>query len=197
MLIMGNNSITNVLIVGVGGQGIILASEILASVCIASGCDVKQSEVHGMAQRGGSVVSHVRFGEKVYSPTIEKGGADYILSFEILETSRFADYLTPGGTVFVNRQRIDPITVASGTSEYPEEISSLLRQNDRKIIDVNGQDIAVNAGNIRAVNVVLLGALSKYLKFDKETWETCIRERVPEKSLDINLRAFNKGRESA
>ncbi|MCK4966524.1 indolepyruvate oxidoreductase subunit beta [bacterium] len=193
---MENNSITNVLIVGVGGQGIILASEILASVCIASGCDVKQSEVHGMAQRGGSVTSHVRFGREVFSPTIEEGCADYLLAFEMLEALRFIDYLKTDGVVFVNRQQIDPITVASGVSEYPQDILFLLKDCSKNVLEIDGLNIAVNAGHIRAVNVALLGALSTYLGFDENTWEENIKKHVPVKSYDINLKAFYEGRKS-
>ncbi|MFC1558090.1 indolepyruvate oxidoreductase subunit beta [candidate division KSB1 bacterium] len=194
---MDNNSITNVLIAGVGGQGIILASEILASVCFTSGCDVKQSEVHGMAQRGGSVTSHVRFGREVFSPTIEERCADYLLAFEMLEALRFSDYLKTGGVMLVNRQQIDPITVASGVSEYPQDILLLLKDCSKNVLEIDGLNIAVHAGHMRAVNAVMLGALSTYLGFDENIWKKSIKKHVPVKSYDINLKAFYEGRKLA
>ena len=194
---MENTSTTNVLIVGVGGQGIILAGEILSSVCISSGWDVKQSEVHGMAQRGGSVISHVRFGRKVFSPTIEEGSADYFLAFEMLEALRFKDYLKTGGVMLVNRQQIDPITVASGVSKYPQDTLSLIREHHQNVLEIDGLNIAVNAGHTRAVNVALLGALSVYLEFDENVWKESIKKYVPVKSYDINLKAFYEGRKAA
>ena len=191
---MKEKKTTDILIVGVGGQGIVLASEIIASVCLAAGYDIKQSEVHGMAQRGGSVVSHVRFGAKVHSPIIEKGYADFLLLFEMLESLRWIDYLHPDGVAFINKHRIDPITVTSGETKYPNNIQDIIQKQCNHMILIDGLDIAQKSGSIRAVNMVFLGALSKYLKFDIHLWDESIRNRVPAKTLEINLAAFQAGR---
>lgn len=191
---MHKKTTTDILIVGVGGQGIVLASEVLASVAMTAGLDVKQNEVHGMAQRGGSVTSHVRFGNRIYSPTIEKGHADYLLSFEMLEAARWIEYLHKDGVAIMNNQRIDPITVASGTAEYPGNIPLLLRKRYENLMEVDGIAIAQTAGNTRAVNMALLGALSFYLSFDNQLWGDVIRRKVPAKTLEINLTAFRTGR---
>ena len=187
----------NILIVGVGGQGIILASEVLATVAMNEGFDVKQSEVHGMAQRGGSVSSNVRYGDAVYSPTIAKGEADVLLSFELLESLRWLEYLSPKGAAIVNTQRIDPMPVASGKAEYPKGIDERLRQGAHKLFLINGQELAEKAGHIKAVNVALLGVLSTILDFDKGVWEKTIVNRVPAKTIEINFKAFFLGREAA
>ncbi|RPH92429.1 MAG: indolepyruvate oxidoreductase subunit beta [Calditrichaeota bacterium] len=187
----------NILIVGVGGQGIILASEVLAMTAMSAGFDVKQSEVHGMAQRGGSVSSHVRFGPRVHSPTIPKGQVDVLLSFEMLESMRWLEYLAPSAAAIVNTQRIDPMPVASGKAIYPQNIQETLSGNGIRSFFINGEEIALKAGHIKAVNVALLGRLSTLLDFDVESWQDAIRGRVPAKSLDINFRAFNMGREAA
>ena len=187
----------NILIVGVGGQGIILASEVLATVAMNQGYDVKQSEVHGMAQRGGSVSSHIRYGDAVYSPTIAEGKADVLLSFEMLESLRWLDFLATKGIAIVNRQRIDPMPVASGKAEYPKEIDEQLQQNVHKLHLIDGQALAEQAGHIKAVNVALLGVLSTILEFDKEVWQETIKKRVPAKTIDINFKAFNLGRKAA
>jgi len=187
----------NILIVGVGGQGIILASEVLSMVALSQGYDVKQSEVHGMAQRGGSVSSNVRYGKAVYSPTISKGEADILLSFEMLESLRWLDYLSQKGVAVVNTQRIDPMPVASGKAEYPKQIEERLRRGASKLHLIDGQGLAEKAGHIKSVNVALLGVLSTLLDFDKEIWETTIKNRVPAKTIDINFKAFNLGREAA
>ena len=188
---------TNTLFVGVGGQGIILASEILTGLCLETGYDVKQSEVHGMAQRGGSVTSHVRYGAHVGSPTIETGFADYLVSFEMLEAIRWANYLRPDGAAFVNTQKIGPMTVTTGAAEYPDGIQDRFRQRRGHVVFVDGLAIAREAGNVRAVNVALLGALSTGMEFDPELWKTCIGNRVPEKTLEVNLAAFEAGRGAA
>lgn len=187
----------NILIVGVGGQGIILASEVLSSVALQAGYDVKQSEVHGMAQRGGSVTSHVRYGETVNSPTIDSGEADVLLSFELLESLRWADYLSAKGMAIVNRQRIDPMTVAGGKAVYPTNIDAALNSKAHRLFLINGKEIAERAGHIKAVNVALLGVLSTLLEFDAAAWETAIRNRVPAKTIDINFKAFHYGRDAA
>jgi indolepyruvate ferredoxin oxidoreductase beta subunit len=187
----------NILIVGVGGQGIILASEVVAMAALSEGYDVKQSEVHGMAQRGGSVSSNVRFGKAVYSPTIPKGEADVLLSFEMLESLRWVDYLSPEGVAIVNTQRIDPMPVASGKAEYPGQIEQTLRNATDNLFLIDGPGMAEQAGHIKSVNVALLGVLSTILDFEKEVWETTIKNRVPAKTIDINFKAFNLGREAA
>ena len=194
---MEEKSTTDILLAGVGGQGIILASEILASICLTAGYDVKQSEVHGMAQRGGSVTSHVRFGPRVDSPTIERGRADFLISFEMLEAVRWIDTLHADGAAFVNTQQIKPITVSVGAAEYPDGLESAIEARCKHVVFVNGLALAQQAGNVRAVNVALLGALSTQLEFDMSMWKECIGNRVPPKTLEINLAAFNAGRDAA
>lgn len=188
---------TNVLFVGVGGQGIILASEVLAMLCLEMGCDVKQGEVHGMAQRGGSVVSHVRFGSRVYSPMIELGQADFIVSFELLESLRWMGYLKPDGAALVNALKIAPITVATGAAKYPPDIEERILEKCKKTVFLDGLAIAEQAGNARAVNVAILGGLSTCLPFEQDAWELCIRKRVPERFLNANLSAFRAGRQAS
>jgi indolepyruvate ferredoxin oxidoreductase beta subunit len=187
---------TDILIVGVGGQGIILASEILGYVSLCAGYDVKQSEVHGMAQRGGSVTSHVRFGQKVYSPTIEEGRGDFLVSFEMLEALRWIDCLAPGGTVIVNTQEIPPITVTSGAAEYPQDIRKTMGERCGHVVFIDGANIAREAGNARTVNAALLGALAVHLEFDTELWAKGIRDRVPRGTFEVNWAAFQGGRDA-
>lgn len=181
-----------ILIVGVGGQGTLLASRILGNVLVAEGYDVKLSEVHGMSQRGGSVVTYVKYGEKVYSPIIEKGEADIILAFELLEGYRALPYLKEEGKLIINNQRIDPMPVITGATKYPEGIEEkLLSVADTKLVDA--LELAKQAGNMKAVNVVLIGVLAKSTSIAYEKWIEAIKETVPEKFLDINLKAFDKG----
>lgn len=184
---------TNILIVGVGGQGIILSSEVISSVALTAGKDVKQSEVHGMAQRGGSVSSHVRFGDKIYSPTIEKGQADILLSFELMETLRWVEYLSDTGTAIVNVQQIDPMPVAGGKAQYPADVLDQLGRHCSELVQVQGQDLAMQAGHIKAVNTVMMGVLSNRLDFSESDWKTAIENRVPPKTIDINFKAFDLG----
>ena len=191
---MTGNGTTSVLFAGVGGQGIVLASSLLANICLEAGYDVKQSEVHGMAQRGGSVTSHVRFGARVHSPTIAAGEADYLLAFEILEGVRACDELAAGGVALVNTQRIDPITVSSGAMEYPDDLAGVLRSRCGNLALVDAFDIAARAGSARATNMVLLGSLSARLDFEIEIWRKAIAERVPPKTLETNWKAFEEGR---
>jgi indolepyruvate ferredoxin oxidoreductase beta subunit len=188
------NKVTGIMIVGVGGQGVILASELLCEAAMRAGYDVKKSEVHGMAQRGGSVVSNVRFGEKVYSPLISKGEADILLSFEQLETLRWLDYIKPEGKIIVNMQKIMPMAVAIGQGEYPEDIFGVLKRKTDKIYRVDGLGIATKAGNVKAVNVAIIGALSNYLDIPEGIWKEVIENRVPPKTLKVNLTAFEMGR---
>jgi indolepyruvate ferredoxin oxidoreductase beta subunit len=185
---------TNILIVGVGGQGIILSSEVISSVALTAGMDVKQSEVHGMAQRGGSVSSHVRFGDKIYSPTIEKGQADILLSFELMETLRWVEYLSDAGTAVVNVQQIDPMPVASGKAQYPADVLEQLDTYCSELIRVKGQELALEAGHIKAVNTVMMGVLSNRLDFSEADWKAAIEKRVPPKTIDINFKAFDLGK---
>ena len=189
-----NQTITNILIAGVGGQGVLLVSEILSEACLRSGYDVKKSEVHGMAQRGGSVTSHVRFGKQVHSPLIEKGQADVLVSFEELEALRWIAFLKPGGTVVVNAQRIAPMTVSSGVATYPEDVLEQLRKRTSRTVAVDGIGIAQKVGNPRVVNVALLGALSNHLNIEASIWRETISLRVPPKTVEVNLRAFEAGR---
>jgi indolepyruvate ferredoxin oxidoreductase beta subunit len=187
----------NFLLAGVGGQGTILASNVLAGVALAAGFDVKKSEVHGMAQRGGSVNTHVRWdAERVYSPLIGLGEADILLVFEEAEALRYADYLKPGGVAVVNQHTIEPITVTSGGAHYPTEegIKRVYCEITENCYFVPGTTIAQELGNARAANVVLLGALSAFLEVPQETWLQVIEARVPPKYVTLNRQAFLEGR---
>ena len=183
----------NIMIVGVGGQGTLLASKLLGRVLLTKGYDIKVSEVHGMSQRGGSVVTFVRYGEKVYSPIIDKGEADFILSFELLEAARWAEYLRADGTIITNTQQIDPMPVITGAAAYPSGLPEKLRALGLKLDAFDALAPAIEAGSAKAVNLVLLGRLSRYFDFTAEDWENAIRESVPEKFLDINRKAFALG----
>ena len=192
---MTDNKVTNILMAGVGGQGTLLASEILSEVLMQAGYDVKKAEVHGMAQRGGSVVSHVRFGAKVYSSIIPEGEADVLFGFELLETYRYLPLVKPSGTVVVNSLCIAPPAVALGQDHYPEEIPAKLRKHVQNVKVVDGLQLAEQAGNPRTVNTVLLGALSNSLQPTHEQWLAAIRNLVPERFLEVNLKAFELGRQ--
>jgi len=187
---MNTNSI---IICGVGGQGVLLASDIVAKVAMKAGKDVKKSEVHGMSQRGGDVISTIRYGDKVYSPIIGDGMADIILSFEKLEALRNIHLLSDNGKMIVNDYRLDPLPVASGAMEYPEDIFERIKKRVKKTVILNAVDIAKEVGNIKATNTVLLGVLAKMTEFPKEIWEQVIEERVPPKTVDINKKAFERG----
>lgn len=191
------NGVMNVLIVGVGGQGVILASEILAQVAVNSGHDVKKSEVHGMAQRGGVVSSHVRFGKKVYSPLIPRGQADVVLAFEEAEALRWAYYIKENGRLIVNRQKIVPPIVATKKGSYPEDPVGQLKKAGNNVLAIDAISIAKDLGNTRLVNTLLLGALSSFLSLKDEEWGRIIRVRVPKGTEGANLNAFEKGREVA
>lgn len=184
----------NVLIVGVGGQGVLLASEALAEAAAMKGLQIKKSEVHGMAQRGGSVVSHVRFGRRVYSPLIPRGEADFLVSFEKLEALRYLEYLHRDSWALVNDQEIYPLPVSTGRAEYPKGIDRVIRKAGIRCRMVDGIGLAARSGNVRAVNSVILGVLSKFLPFDIETWKKALQLHVPERHLDANLKAFDLGR---
>ncbi len=185
--------VKNILIVGVGGQGTLLASKLMGKCFVDKGYDVKVSEVHGMSQRGGSVVTYVRYGEKVYSPVIEKGEADIIIAFEQLEAARWLEYLKPDGILIANTQRIDPMPVIMGAAKYPENILDKLQAKGVKVISVDALDLAVKAGNPKSTNVVLLGVTARFLGFERDMWIDIIRSTVPEKMLDINVKAFDLG----
>lgn len=185
--------VTNILIVGVGGQGTLLASKVIGQAAMLEGLAVKQSEVHGMAQRGGSVVTHVKFGEMVDSPLVEKGEADIILAFEKLEALRWADYLKPGGALVVNDLEIPPMPVIIGAAAYPGQIFERLSSAGINVIRVNATDLARDAGEPRTVNVILLAVAAKLLQFGRATWEKAVTEAVPGKALEVNLKAFAMG----
>ncbi|MBI5155600.1 indolepyruvate oxidoreductase subunit beta [Candidatus Poribacteria bacterium] len=184
---------TNVLAAGVGGQGIIRQSDILAQVAFEAGFDVKKSEIHGLSQRGGSVTSHVRWGEKVYSPVIMDGEADFLLALEELEALRNAHLLKPGGVILLNEYRLLPATVIANMAEYPAGIDEQLREFGL-VVRVPANDLAQRLGNLRAANTILLGALSHWLNLPAEAWDKVLRSSFPEKHLDLNLKAFEMGR---
>jgi indolepyruvate ferredoxin oxidoreductase beta subunit len=188
------NDMKNVIICGTGGQGILLASEVLCSAAWRTGYDVKKSEVHGMAQRGGSVSSHVRFGSKVHSVLVEKGAADMVLAMEKMEALRWAEYLSPKGKLIVCDLRIDPMTVNTGQAEYPD-VNRMIEELGVPCLMMPVLDIARELKNLRVVNVILLGAASKLLpEIPEKNWFDAIEERVPNKALEVNLEAFRRGR---
>jgi indolepyruvate ferredoxin oxidoreductase beta subunit len=184
------------LISGVGGQGTVLASDILSDVGIFSGYDVKKSDILGLAVRGGAVVSHVRWAEKVHPPVLEEGSADYLVGFEWLETLRRISYVHPGGTVLVNDCRMDPISVSSGEAEYPprDNILSQLRKAAKNVVVIPGLQTALDLKEARVLNIVMMGALGGLLKSEEKIWEEAIRRRVPNKFLDLNREAYRRGR---
>ena len=183
----------SIMIVGVGGQGSLLASTLLGKLLVTEGYDVKVSEVHGMSQRGGSVVTYVRYGDKVYSPIIEKGDADCIISFEKLEAARWVQYLKKDGVIITNTQQIDPMPVVIGATEYPADILTELSQKV-KVDALDALSLAQQAGSSRAVNIVLMGRLSKFLPIEKEKWTEAIKQTVAPKFVEMNLKAFELGR---
>lgn len=193
---MTNTVKKSILIAGVGGQGILRASDILCMVAMAAGCDVKKSEVHGMAQRGGCVTSHVRYGEKIFSPIARKGDVDILLSFEKLETLRYLDYLKEQGTVIINDDELYPPAVNIGKSPYPDNIIDIASRHFSSVRVVEGNALAARAGNIRAVNTALLGALSNFLDFKIPLWNDVIKRAFPEKLIKVNIEAFQLGRTS-
>ena len=184
----------NILFSGVGGQGILLASEITAYSLLAAGYDAKKSEVHGMAQRGGSVTAQLRYGKKVYSPLIEPGQADIQVAFEMMEAVRYLPYLHKGSKVIVNTQKILPPAVATGQAEYPADVLDNLIEREIVVVPVNAFDLAREVGEVRTANVVMVGAMSPFLPVNVDVYEDIIRARVPEKFRDANLRAFEAGR---
>ncbi len=182
----------NIMIVGVGGQGTLLASRILGNTVISKGYDVKVSEVHGMSQRGGSVVTYVKYGDNVYSPIIDEGEADIILAFEMLEAYRAMPYLKHNGKMIANTQKINPMPVITGAAEYPQDIEGKI-SSKINLQTVDALSLAVEAGNSKAVNVVLIGVMAKSTDIPYEDWVNTIKTTVPEKFLDVNLKAFDLG----
>jgi indolepyruvate ferredoxin oxidoreductase beta subunit len=191
-----NGKVTNILLVGVGGQGILVASEIISEALMLAGFDVKKSEVHGMAQRGGSVVSHVRFGEKVFSPIIADGEADILVGFELLEAYRYLSLLKKCGRVVVNNLKINPPSVSLGLESYPEELAEKIRNFYPESILVDGIELAKNAGSVKTMNTVLIGAISGLSGVDENYWINAIEKMVPAKTLEMNKKAFELGRNS-
>ena len=184
----------NIMIVGVGGQGSLLASKLLGYLLLTEGFDVKVSEVHGMSQRGGSVVTYVRFGDKVYSPVIDRGEADYIVSFEQMEAARYLPYLKEGGHIVTNTQKIDPMPVITGAASYPENLIEKMRSKGAVVDAMDCLTLAEEAGSVKAVNIVLMGRMSRYFEIPREKWQQAIEALVPEKLRQVNLRAFDLGR---
>ena len=187
------NNTKNVMIVGVGGQGSLLASKLLGRLLLSKGYDIKVSEVHGMSQRGGSVVTYVRFGDKVYSPVIDKGEADFIVSFELLEAARWTEFLKPGGKIITNTQKINPMPVIIGAAEYPENLLEKMTQAGLDVDALDALTLAEEAGSSKAVNLVLMGRLSKYFDIPAEEWMDAIEKSVPAKFLEMNKKAFSLG----
>lgn len=187
----------NILFSGVGGQGILLASEVTVYALLMAGYDAKKSEVHGMAQRGGSVTAQLRYGKKVYSPLIDPGGADIQMAFEMMEAVRYLPYLHKGSKVIVNTQKILPPSVATGQAEYPSDVLQHLIEREIEVVPVDAFDLARDVGEVKTANVVMVGALSNFLPIDPEKYEEVISSRVPEKYRDVNLRAFEAGRNTS
>jgi indolepyruvate ferredoxin oxidoreductase beta subunit len=189
-----SGAITNILLVGVGGQGILLASEILSETFMLAGFDVKKSEIHGMSQRGGSVVSHVRYGREVFSPIVPEGEGDILFGFEMLETCRYLPLLKKGASVIANDLCIPPPAVLSGKEQYPEGLAEHVRSLFPDFLLVDGLKLANEAGNPRAANTVILGAVSKRLDISEEYWLKAIEKLVPRKAFEVNRKAFLAGR---
>ena len=184
----------NIMIVGVGGQGSLLASKLLGHLLLSQGYDVKVSEVHGMSQRGGSVVTYVRYGEKVYSPVIDRGEADFIVSFEVLEAARWMPYLKEGGVIVTNTQQIDPMPVITGAATYPEDLVRKMKEAGAQVDALDCLGLAEEAGSAKAVNIVLLGRLSHYFDIPQEAWDESLRAIVPARFLEMNQKAFLLGK---
>ena len=189
-------SVTNVVIAGVGGQGAVLASELLALAAMEAGQDVKQGELHGVAQRGGAVFSHVRFGDRVHSPMAPRGQVDVLVALEKLEALRYAHFVRPGGVVIVNDYEVEPVRVGD-PRPYPENVIGFLADKGFQVVMLEATQQALSLGDHRAANVVLLGALSNLLEIPAEVWARTLEQRIPERHLDLNRRAFAAGREGA
>ncbi len=187
------SEVVNIVLAGVGGQGILLASEIVARAAMVAGFDVKTNEVHGMAQRGGSVIAQIRYGKEVNSPLVASGSAQVLGSLERIEALRYADYLAPGGLAVVSNQMVVPVSVSSGSASYPGDAEARLRKTFPRLVYFDAVALATEAGNARASNVVVIGALATGLKLPVETWQAAIRESVKPKFVDLNLKAFEAG----
>ncbi|MDD4188763.1 MAG: indolepyruvate oxidoreductase subunit beta [Eubacteriales bacterium] len=183
----------NIVIAGVGGQGTVLAGCVIGRAALGCGLDVKVSEIHGMAQRGGSVVTFVKIGRNIFSPVIEENSADIVLAFEQLEASRSEKYLRKDGVMIINDQQIDPMPVAAGKAKYPENICETLSKKYH-VASLNAHEIATNSGLAKAANIVMLGAVSAYLEFDDAAWFDALKNIIPEKYLDVNIKAFVAGK---
>jgi indolepyruvate ferredoxin oxidoreductase beta subunit len=190
---MAEHNVKSILFAGVGGQGILRASDIMCEAMMEAGFDVRKSEVHGMAQRGGCVTSHVRYGTKVYSPLAEPGSIEILISFEKMESLRYLKFLSKDAAIILNTEEIYPPAVNIGDSPYPEDVVEFLKTHYRKVIAFNAAEIAQKAGNIKAANVVLLGAVSNLLDVDKSLWEKVIEQSFPKKLVKLNLEAFQMG----
>jgi indolepyruvate ferredoxin oxidoreductase beta subunit len=187
----------NFLITGVGGQGTVLASDIMAAVGLAAGYDVKKSDILGLSVRGGAVIGHVRWGDKVHSPIVPEGHADYLIAFEVLEGLRWLGQVKANGTILINQQKIYPVIVSSGLMEYPDDkaVEKALAKTTPNVFKLPAIDVALEVGNSKVLNIVMLGAISSMLSVDQSIWEDVIKERVPKKYVDLNLNAYRKGRE--
>jgi len=190
---MSENEVKNILFAGVGGQGILRASDIICEVIMEAGFDVKKSEVHGMAQRGGCVTSHVRYGKKVYSPLAEPGSIQTLVSFEKMESLRYLSFLRKDAAIVVNTEEVYPPAVNMGESPYPDDAVEFLQNNYNTVISFDASKLAQKAGNIKTANVILLGALSNHMNIDKSIWERVIKKSFPEKLIKVNLEAFQMG----
>jgi indolepyruvate ferredoxin oxidoreductase beta subunit len=193
MHLMVGNEVKSILFAGVGGQGILRASDIICEVIMEAGLDVKKSEVHGMAQRGGCVTSHVRYGEKVYSPLAEPGNIQTLVAFEKMESLRYLKFIKKDAVIIVNTEEIYPPAVNMGDAPYPEDVAAFLQKHFGKVISFNAADLAQKAGNIKTANVVLLGAIYNLMNIDKSIWERVIKKSFPEKLVKMNLIAFQMG----
>jgi indolepyruvate ferredoxin oxidoreductase beta subunit len=193
-----NGKVTNIFLSGVGGQGTILASNILGEVFLNAGYDVKKAEVHGMAQRGGDVTTHFRFGKKVYSPLIKYGDVDFLISFELLEAARYINWVKPGGKIIINKQKVLPPSVSLGQMTYPEDIEKTFKKYFKNNVSViNGQEVARRLGNIQAANVVLVGAFSNFFpEIKEEEWTDAIKTLLAPKLHELNIKAFYEGRKA-
>ena len=189
------NEIKNVVLAGVGGQGILLASRLISGAALMEGYDVKANEVHGMAQRGGSVIAQIRFGEKVYSPLVKRGTAQLLVAMEIIEAVRHAEYIAPEGKVYVNTQRIIPTTVSSGLADYPSDPEAMARERFGHYQMENCLELARKAGSPRCVNVVMCGWISEALPFSEETWQSVMEQEIKPRFIDMNKEAFEMGRD--
>ena len=194
---MKSDNVKSILLAGVGGQGVLRASDVICQALLEAGFDTKKSEVHGMAQRGGCVTSHVRYGQKVYSPLARKGDVQILLSFEKVETLRYLDFLNPNGIIIMNEEEVYPPAVNLGIMEYPKDILQQLKGSFKDVIVVNAPVLALKAGNLKAVNTVMLGVVSRFLDVSESIWENVLSKSFTEKLIKINVEAFRLGKEAS